>query len=215
MLPELDYVLNLLMDHLLQTPPSYPAQASYSLWLVLHGAFAKADQALAIFGPEAAERDTFLLAPQATRPCDDGYCWSFARDAKEIHHLIERTCATYLIDRSTLSLIGYSMGCTMARDAQSAWLWIKADVSGCRIEASAEPEATLLGAALVAGIGSSLYANEAEAFHNLCLNPVEVFLPDSERHAVYRHLYEQSYLRLQEVLRHHFAEKEKELAEYE
>jgi sugar (pentulose or hexulose) kinase len=95
------------------------------------------------------------------------------------------------------------------------WLQIKADVSGCRIEASAEPEATLLGAALVAGIGSGLYASEGEAFKGLCLNPVEVFLPDSERHAIYRRLYEQGYLRLQEALRHHFNGKEKELAEYE
>jgi sugar (pentulose or hexulose) kinase len=95
------------------------------------------------------------------------------------------------------------------------WLQIKADVSGCRIEASAEPEATLLGAALVAGIGSGLYASEREAFEGLCLNPVEVFLPDRERHALYRRLYEHGYLRLQEALRHHFNGSEKEIAEYE
>lgn len=95
------------------------------------------------------------------------------------------------------------------------WLQIKADVSGCRIEASAEPEATLLGAALVAGIGSGLYAGESEAFDGLCLNPVEVFLPDRERHAIYRRLYEQGYLRLQEALSHHFNGKENEFTEYE
>ncbi|MGB8982029.1 MAG: FGGY-family carbohydrate kinase, partial [Anaerolineales bacterium] len=91
-----------------------------------------------------------------------------------------------------------------------AWLQIKADVSGCRIEASAEPEATLLGAALVAGIGSGIYASEAEAFASLCCNPVEVVLPDRERHAIYRRLYEQGYLRLQEALKQHFNEKESE-----
>jgi xylulokinase len=96
-----------------------------------------------------------------------------------------------------------------------AWLQIKADVSGCRIEASAEPEATLLGAALVAGIGTGLYASEVEAFNGLSLKPVEVFLPDSERHAVYRRLYEQGYLPLQESLSHHFNGREKELAKYE
>jgi xylulokinase len=95
------------------------------------------------------------------------------------------------------------------------WLQIKADVSGCRIEASAEPEATLLGAALVAGIGSGLYASEAEAFARLWLKPVEVFLPDPERHAIYHRLYEQGYLRLQDPLRHHFNATEKELAKYE
>ena len=95
------------------------------------------------------------------------------------------------------------------------WLQIKADVSGCPIEASAEPEATLLGAALVAGIGSGLYPNEAEAFNGLCLNPVEVFLPDPERHAAYRRLYEQGYLRLQGALRQHFNGTERELADHE
>lgn len=95
------------------------------------------------------------------------------------------------------------------------WLQIKADVSGCRIEASAEPEATLLGAALVAGIGSGMYANDAEAFNGLSLKPVEVFPPDRERHAIYRRLYEQDYLPIQEVLSHHFNGKEKEHAEHE
>lgn len=95
------------------------------------------------------------------------------------------------------------------------WLQIKADISGCRIEASAEPEATLVGAALVVGIGSGLYANEAEAFDGLCLKPVEVFVPDPERHAVYRRLYEHGYLRLQDALRHHFNGTHQELVEYE
>jgi sugar (pentulose or hexulose) kinase len=94
-----------------------------------------------------------------------------------------------------------------------AWLQIKADVSGCRIEASAEPEATLLGAALIAGIGRGLYADEVEAFNGLRLKPVEVFLPDRERHTAYRRLYQQGYLPLQEILRYHF--NGKELAEYE
>jgi xylulokinase len=89
-----------------------------------------------------------------------------------------------------------------------AWLQIKADISGCRIDATAEPEATLLGAALVAGIGSGLYASEAEAFSGLSSNPVEVFLPDGERHTVYRRLYEQGYLLLQKALRQHFNGKE-------
>ena len=95
------------------------------------------------------------------------------------------------------------------------WLQIKADVSGCRIEASAEPEATLLGAALVAGIGNRLYESEAEAFNGLSLKPVEVFHPDKERHEIYRRLYEQGYLRLQDALRHHFNGNETKRAEYE
>jgi len=84
-----------------------------SFGLKKFGAYANAEKALALFGTEAEERATFLLAPQATRPCRDGYCWSFARDAKAIHDLIETTLASYPIDRSRLSLIGHSMGCRM------------------------------------------------------------------------------------------------------
>ena len=111
------------MEHLLQIPRSYPAQASYPLWLVLHGAYAMAEKALAMFGVEAEEQETFLLAPQATRPCGDGYCWSYARDAKAIQHLLERTCSSFALDRTKLSLIGHSMGCAMG-------LWLIAQNPG-------------------------------------------------------------------------------------
>jgi poly(3-hydroxybutyrate) depolymerase len=111
------------MKHLLQAPHSYHAQASSPLWVVLHGAFDRAEQAIDMFGHEAEERAAFLLAPQASRPCGDGYCWSFARDAKDIHHLIKSAWASYPIDRNRLSLIGYSMGCTMA-------LWLIAQNPG-------------------------------------------------------------------------------------
>jgi predicted esterase len=111
------------MEYLLQTPHAYHAQASYPLWLVLHGAFARADQALAMFGAEATEDAAFLLAPQATRSCGDGYCRSFARDAEAIHHLLETTYSTYPIDRTRVSLIGYSMGCAMG-------LWLIAQNPG-------------------------------------------------------------------------------------
>jgi poly(3-hydroxybutyrate) depolymerase len=111
------------MEHLLQTPHSHTLQATFPLWLVLHGAFAKAEQSLAMFGAAAAEHDTFLLAPQATRPCGDGFCWSFARDAEAIQRLIETVCTNHPVDRTRISLIGYSMGCTMG-------LWLIAQNPG-------------------------------------------------------------------------------------
>jgi len=111
------------MKHLLQMPRDHHAQTAYPLWLVLHGAFDRAEQAIAMFGPGAEVSDTFLLAPQATRPCGDGYCWSFARDAKAIHQLIETAFNSYTIDQTKLSLIGYSMGCTMG-------LWLIAQNPG-------------------------------------------------------------------------------------
>lgn len=115
--------LNISMEHLIQTPHSYDAQTSYPLWLVLHGAYATAGKALDMFGPQAEDRNAFLLAPQATRPCGDGYCWSFARDAEAIRTLLERILVQYPIDRTRLSLVGYSMGCTMG-------LWLIAQNPG-------------------------------------------------------------------------------------
>ena len=76
-----------------------------------------------MFGPSAEGHDTFLLAPQGTRPWGDGYCWSFAQAARAIRNLIETTCAAYPIDRNRLSLIGYSMGCAMG-------LWMVAHNTG-------------------------------------------------------------------------------------
>lgn len=111
------------MEHILQPPLLDHPRATYPLWLVLHGAFAKAEQAVTVFGPDAREQQAFLLAPQATRPCGEGYCWSFARDAQAIHDLTEKICASHPIDRSRLSLVGYSMGCTMA-------LWLIAQNPG-------------------------------------------------------------------------------------
>ena len=37
------------------------------------------------------------------------------------------------------------------------WLQIKADVSGCRLSAPDLPEATLLGAAIAAGVGAGIW----------------------------------------------------------
>ncbi len=81
------------------------------------------------------------------------------------------------------------------------WLQIKADVSGCPIMVSPEPEATLLGAALVAAVGSGVYASPAEALAALAPRSREVIQPDEARHQIYRSLFEQGYLGLQEPVR--------------
>ncbi len=82
----------------------------------------------------------------------------------------------------------------------TAWQQIKADISGCRIEACTEPEATLLGAALVAGIGCGIFTSEAEALSSLKPVKTAVYLPDEENHAIYKQLYENGYLSLQQSL---------------
>lgn len=84
------------------------------------------------------------------------------------------------------------------------WMQIKADVSGCQIKVSANPEATLLGAALAVGIGSGLYTDEHSAFSALKPQPLETFLPNAVNHEIYQHLYENGFLPLQDPLREYY-----------
>jgi sugar (pentulose or hexulose) kinase len=81
------------------------------------------------------------------------------------------------------------------------WMQVKADVSGCRIEAQSMPETSLLGAALLAGVGAGLYPDHAAALASLSPAPPEVYLPDPDRCAAYQRLFAQGYLPLQEPLR--------------
>jgi xylulokinase len=76
------------------------------------------------------------------------------------------------------------------------WLQIKADVHGCPLEVFPESEATLLGAALLAGRGLGL--SPVLALGGAAL---ERFEPDPARHAAYCEVYERGYLPLQQALR--------------
>lgn len=87
------------------------------------------------------------------------------------------------------------------------WLQIKADVSGAAIHVSPEPEATLLGAALAAGIGAGVYASVKEASAAIAQRPMSVLHPDPDRHRRYNYLFE-AYLRFQEPLRALFKDKQ-------
>jgi xylulokinase len=81
------------------------------------------------------------------------------------------------------------------------WMQIKADVSGCAIEILEMPEATLLGAALLAGVGVGVFSGAAEALAGIARPAVEVYLPEEGRHRIYRELYKSGFLALQEPLR--------------
>ena len=81
------------------------------------------------------------------------------------------------------------------------WLQIKADVSGRPLTVLDNTEATLQGAALLAGLGSGLYNAEQEALALPSLGQGEVIEPDLQRHEQYRHLFETGYCPLQAPLR--------------
>jgi poly(3-hydroxybutyrate) depolymerase len=101
------------MHSLIQLPTILSTEHAYPLWIVLHGAFSTAEDATLVFGSDATTRNVVLLAPQATRPCGAGYCWSFAHDASAIRTLLDQLQATYPIDPARIAVIGHSMGCAM------------------------------------------------------------------------------------------------------
>jgi sugar (pentulose or hexulose) kinase len=81
------------------------------------------------------------------------------------------------------------------------WMQIKADVSGCRFESLHMQETTLLGAALLAGMGAGIFTGEKDAL--AACEPLErdIYLPDENRHSSYRQIYENGFLELQSALR--------------
>lgn len=115
-----------------------------------------------------------------------------AYEAEFIRHAAEQ-----IIDREIHSITASGGGARLQR-----WMQIKADISGCIVEVPAISEATLLGAAMVAGIGVGLYA-DADGVRSVIHNqPIQVFQPDEANKLAYQHLYEDVFLPLQAPLRH-------------
>jgi sugar (pentulose or hexulose) kinase len=81
------------------------------------------------------------------------------------------------------------------------WMQMKADVFGCPLDVLEEKEATLLGAALLAGVGSKVYPSAHSAAELLIGCGLERFEPDAAHHALYQDLFETGYLPLQRALR--------------
>ena len=84
------------------------------------------------------------------------------------------------------------------------WMQIRADISGCQVDAFPQAEITLQGAALLAGLGSGYYESREDIIANLEGQQMETYLPQPEIHSIYQGLYEQGFARLQEPLRSAF-----------
>ncbi|KQX46640.1 FGGY-family carbohydrate kinase [Paenibacillus sp. Root444D2] len=80
------------------------------------------------------------------------------------------------------------------------WLQIKADVSGIELQHPNLPEATLLGAALMAGVGSGVYTSFEEAILALPAPESQVYAPDPMRHTQYRSMFENGFSRFRPML---------------
>ena len=83
----------------------------------------------------------------------------------------------------------------------ASWMQIKADVSGCEIKVSTEPEATLVGAAISVGVGCGVYSSLGESLNAFGARFPDTFHPIPQNFAIYKQLYENGYLHFQEALR--------------
>ena len=68
------------------------------------------------------------------------------------------------------------------------WLQLKADISGLPVEIMLNEEVTLLGAAVLSGVGAGVFSDFASAFDSIKF-PVKTFEPDPARHKAYAGLY--------------------------
>jgi xylulokinase len=81
------------------------------------------------------------------------------------------------------------------------WMQIKADISGCRLEILETSGATLLGAALIAGLGTGLFPDVQAALSARPASLAGQYLPDEGRHLKYRAIFEEGYMQLQAPIR--------------
>jgi xylulokinase len=65
------------------------------------------------------------------------------------------------------------------------WLQIKADIFGVPFVRPRVVEASTLGAAMLAGVATGVFATPAEAVGR-CVHRERIFEPDSRRHRIYR-----------------------------
>lgn len=97
-----------------------------------------------------------------------------------------RRAATAIADRPVERIVTAGGGTRNRR-----WLQIKADVYGARIDALHLDEATLQGAALLAGVAGGVYAGVPEAREVAAAQHAIACVPDGERHAAYRHRFDE------------------------
>ena len=79
------------------------------------------------------------------------------------------------------------------------WIQLKADVTGLPVEITTNPEVTLLGVAILAGLGAGLYRDIHDAVGRVNFT-TEAVEPDSAKHSVYASRFESVYKQLAESL---------------
>lgn len=84
------------------------------------------------------------------------------------------------------------------------WLQVKADILNCELELPGIPEASVLGAAMAAGVGAGTYRSVEDAVQHVGSTERESLMPRKQYTAQYQAIYEEGYDRLQQALRTYF-----------
>jgi sugar (pentulose or hexulose) kinase len=108
------------------------------------------------------------------------------------------------IRRAAENLLGVEISSIVASGGGTRlqdWMQIKADVFGCPIEVPATNDTTLLGAALLAGLGIGLYPDASSAVSAVHKIPDHIYNSSDSQHRAYQDLYQKGFIRLQNPLR--------------
>lgn len=111
---------------------------------------------------------------QIIRAVFEAACYQLARQIKVIENNTDAVC------KRLRSLGGVQKN--------EFWLQMKADVTGLPVEVAENPEVTLLGAAILAGIGAGIYRDAEDALSRMSF-PMTVYEPDRECHEKYMDWY--------------------------
>lgn len=85
------------------------------------------------------------------------------------------------------------------------WIQVKADVSGCDHHIHPLSEATIQGAAMVAGLGAGVYQHAEAAVQAVNHQDMKVIQPIERNHRRYRQLYTGGYLQLMQPLQAYYS----------
>ena len=112
---------------------------------------------------------------ELTRAAMEGICF-------EMREMLEALNGAGFSEFKTLPVTGGA-----ARS--SLWTQIQADIYGCAVETVEEPEATALGAAMIAAVGAGIYSDMKEASEKM-VHVARRYEPNPERVAQYNDVFE-------------------------
>ncbi|MBI5092260.1 MAG: hypothetical protein HZB26_07405 [Candidatus Hydrogenedentes bacterium] len=115
---------------------------------------------------------------QVVRAALEGLCFQLRQQVEAIQHAVGMTA-------QRLRVVG-------GGQKNPLWLQMKADMTGLPVEVTTHPEITLLGVALLAGVGAGVYADVEQALGQIAF-PVETVEPNADARDGYAERYARVY----------------------